>query len=97
MILINCDKKIIGRISSIISKILINFFLFKKKIIIILFNIKNIIIKKKFLYKHSGYIGNLKLKKEKNIILLKKSIYKMLPKNKTRFKIIKKIFFFESL
>ncbi|XZR53054.1 MAG: hypothetical protein ACM3Q5_00300 [Candidatus Carsonella ruddii] len=93
MIFINCKNKIIGRISSVISKILINFFFLKKKINIFFFNINNILIKKNFFINHSGYIGNLKISKKEKIFLLKKSIFKMLPKNKIRKIIMKKIFF----
>ncbi|WMC20513.1 MAG: uL13 family ribosomal protein [Candidatus Carsonella ruddii] len=93
MIFINCNNKIIGRISSVISKILINFIFLKKKINIFFFNVDNILIKNFFFTNHSGYIGNLKISKKKKIFLLKKSIFRMLPKNSTRKKIMKKIFF----
>ncbi|WMC19916.1 MAG: uL13 family ribosomal protein [Candidatus Carsonella ruddii] len=93
MIFINCNNKIIGRISSIISKILINFIFLKKKINIFFFNVDNILIKNFFFTNHSGYIGNLKISKKNKIFLLKKSIFRMLPKNSFRKKIMKKIFF----
>ncbi|MGP4128119.1 MAG: uL13 family ribosomal protein [Candidatus Carsonella ruddii] len=96
MIFINCENKIIGRISSVISKILINFFFLKKKINIFFFNIDNILIKKNFFINHSGYIGNLKISKKEKIFLLKKSIFRMLPKNKIRKTLMKKIFFIKN-
>ncbi|WP_433927751.1 hypothetical protein [Candidatus Carsonella ruddii] len=96
MILINCKNKILGRISSIISKIIINFNFFKKNILLFLFNINYLLIKKNFFIKHSGYIGNIKILKINNINLIKKSIFKMLPKNKQRIFFMKKIFFFEN-
>ncbi|WMC19318.1 MAG: uL13 family ribosomal protein [Candidatus Carsonella ruddii] len=96
MIFINCKNKIIGRISSIISKILIYFFFLKKKINIFFYNIDNILIKKNHFTNHSGYIGNLKISKKEKIFLLKKSIFRMLPKNKTRKTIMKKIFFIKN-
>ncbi|QLK14027.1 uL13 family ribosomal protein [Candidatus Carsonella ruddii] len=95
MILINCKKKILGRISSVISKILINLNFFNKKIFFFVFNCNQMILKKRIVHKHSGYIGNLKKKSLDNITLIKKSIFKMLPKNKKRIKIMKKIYFFE--
>ncbi|XOD39038.1 MAG: uL13 family ribosomal protein [Candidatus Carsonella ruddii] len=96
MILINCENKILGRISSIISKLIINFNFFKKNFFFFLFNINYIIIKKKFFFSHSGYIGNEKIVKKKNIQIVKKCIFKMLPKNKNRIILMKKIFFFEN-
>ncbi|UNB92126.1 hypothetical protein ACJEC8_01000 [Candidatus Carsonella ruddii] len=96
MIIINCKNKILGRLSSVISKIMLNFFFFKKKIFFLLFNIDYIIIKKKNYYKHSGYLGKLKNIKNNNINLFKKSIYNMFPKNKKRLFLIKNIFFFEN-
>ncbi|AFP83907.1 uL13 family ribosomal protein [Candidatus Carsonella ruddii] len=95
MIIINCKNKIIGRISSVIVKILINFYFLKKTINIFFININEILIKKYFYKSHSGYIGNLKLSFKKKIFFLKKSIYRMLPKNKIRKKIMKKIFFLQ--
>lgn len=95
MILIDCKKKILGRIISVLSKILINLDFFNKKIFFFIFNCNQIVLKKKVFYKHSGYIGNLKKKFVDNIILIKKSIFRMLPKNKKRIKIMKKIYFFE--
>ncbi|AFP83527.1 uL13 family ribosomal protein [Candidatus Carsonella ruddii] len=98
MIFINCENKIFGRINSIISKMMIFFNFYKKKIIFILFNISKIIFKKKFFFCHSGNIGNLKKKKitEKNFFYIKKSIYNMLPNNKNRKKIMKTLFLFNN-
>ncbi|XZR52643.1 MAG: hypothetical protein ACM3Q7_00290 [Candidatus Carsonella ruddii] len=96
MIFINCKNKVIGRISSVISKILINFIFFKKKVNVFFFNIDDIIIKNFFFINHSGYIGNLKISKKEKIFLLKKSIFRMLPKNKIRKIIMKKIFFLKN-
>ncbi|BFI90872.1 hypothetical protein [Candidatus Carsonella ruddii] len=96
MIFINCSNKKIGRISSVISKILINFIFLKKKINIFFYNIENILIKNFFFINHSGYIGNLKILKKEKIFLLKKSIFRMLPKNKIRKKIMKNIFFLKN-
>ncbi|MFI4870106.1 MAG: uL13 family ribosomal protein [Candidatus Carsonella ruddii] len=95
MIIINCKKKILGRISSVICKILLNFFFLKKNINIVLFNISKIIINNKNYYKHSGYIGNLKIKKGNNLFLFKKCLFNMLPKNKNRLFLFKKIFFYK--
>ncbi|MFI4883904.1 MAG: uL13 family ribosomal protein [Candidatus Carsonella ruddii] len=96
MIIINCKKKILGRISSVICKILLNFFLLKKNINILLFNINKLIINNKKYFKHSGYIGNLKIKHGHNLFLFKKCLFNMLPKNKIRLFLLKKIFFFEN-
>ncbi|XRA05471.1 MAG: uL13 family ribosomal protein [Candidatus Carsonella ruddii] len=96
MIIINCKKKILGRISSVICKILLNFFFLKKNIIILLFNINKLIINNKNYYKHSGYIGNLKIKYGTHLFLFKKCLFNMLPKNKIRLSLLKKIFFFEN-
>ncbi|BAF35076.1 ribosomal protein L13 [Candidatus Carsonella ruddii PV] len=95
MIIINCLNKKLGRILSSISKIIIYFNFFKKKIKIFLINIKSFVLKKKTTITHSGYIGNLKVKcKEKNKKkYIKKSIYNMLPKNYNRLILLKNLFF----
>ncbi|WGH25470.1 MAG: 50S ribosomal protein L13 [Candidatus Shikimatogenerans bostrichidophilus] len=96
--LINAKNKILGRLSSIVIKLLIgknliNYtpnFNFINKVIII--NSKKIKlnknkIKKKIYYKYTGYVGNKKkytmkylFNKNSNLII-KKSIFRMLPKN----------------
>ncbi|ATX33483.1 hypothetical protein CUN91_00765 [Candidatus Carsonella ruddii] len=96
MILINCKNKILGRISSIISKLIINFNFFKKNFFFFLFNVNYILIKKNHFFSHSGYIGNEKIKKKNNLQILKKCIFRMLPKNKKRIFLMKKIFYFEN-
>ncbi|MGK2916026.1 MAG: uL13 family ribosomal protein [Candidatus Carsonella ruddii] len=95
MLIINCKKKILGRIGSVICKILLNFFFFKKNINILLFNINKLIINNKNYYTHSGYIGKLKIKTGPKMLLFKKCLFNMLPKNKIRLFLLKKIFFFE--
>ncbi|AFP84272.1 uL13 family ribosomal protein [Candidatus Carsonella ruddii] len=95
MIIINCLNKKLGRILSIVAKIIIYFNFFKKKIKIFLINIKNFNFNKNKLFTHSGYIGNIKTKfKNKNKKkYVKKSIYNMLPKNYNRIILLKQIFF----
>lgn len=52
---------------------------------------------KKIYYKHTGYLGHLKMKKMSEIFqkdsreMLKRAVYGMLPKNKLRAKMIKKL------
>ncbi|AFP84091.1 putative ribosomal protein L13 [Candidatus Carsonella ruddii HT isolate Thao2000] len=93
MIIINCKNKILGRISSVIVKIIINFCFLKKKVNIFFINVDEILTKKQKYNSHSGYVGNLKSSFKKKIFFLKKSIFRMLPKNKIRKKLMKKIFF----
>lgn len=100
-ILIDLKGKTLGRVSSEIASILIgkgetNYrpnALSQTNVVAI--NAKDIVVTgnksmSKYYYKHSGYIGNLKVKSYKEVkaedptFIIKNSVYGMLPKNKLR-------------
>lgn len=107
---IDAENKIVGRLAAKIAVLLrgknkpdffpnkdIGDFVLVKNISKIKFTGKK--TEKKVYYRHSGYLGGLKIKTAKTLMaenpkeILKKAVYGMLPKNKLRSRQIKRLKF----
>jgi len=105
---IDAEKKILGRLASEVAQFLLGKnspdfdpakFSDNK---VVVYNIDKIVVTgkksvQKSYYRHSGYIGNLKEEKLKDLmardsrLVFKKAVLGMLPKNKLRMKMIKNL------